>query len=110
MAQLIEDTAYQRMGAHSVQIFFDDKDFQSFLQKLKTLPDKLKRAEMNKIIRRQVEPVLTALKKDTEIRKIKYKGKYGQRPGNLRDSMVISFRKGGRLGVWVGPKTNRFRA
>jgi len=109
MARVVENIAFQRRGAHSVTIEFDDKDFRAFVEALKTLPDKLKRTEINGLIRQQAKPVLIALRNATPVRKRRGTGKYGQIRGNLRDSMVIGTRKAGKLGVWVGPKTNKFQ-
>jgi len=95
-------------GGHGNFIAFDDKDMKLFIEKLKNLPDKFKRTEMNKLIKRQMMPVLSSLIADTPESEGKSRGKYGKSPGNLKRSMTISFRKNPLIGVWVGPKINRF--
>jgi HK97 gp10 family phage protein len=81
--------------------------FEEVFAEIKTLPDdKVKRQKLLKILRKQMRPILAAVKQNTPVAKsdIKFRDKI-YKAGNLRDSMAI---KTSRMkhypNVLVGPK------
>lgn len=101
-------------------VTFRLEGYDEFVRTLQRLPSKVKRQEINKILRRQAKPVLTAVKLTTPVEKagrtVTRRTKDGgfaasYKPGNLRDShKIITGRKGkSKLNptVYVGPNVKR---
>jgi len=95
-------------GGHTTFISFDAKDVEEFAELMKRLPDKIKRKEINKILKDNMQLAKTAVRNATPIRESsRTASKYGATPGNLRDSFVVEISRKKDLGVWLGPKTGR---
>lgn len=98
-------------GQQASGFLVDIEGMDKVINMIRTLPDRTKRLEILKILRRQVEPIKEAVKKNTPVYdytvKRRVKGAstvYEYKPGNLKESISIFSGKSRNFPtVYVGP-------